>query len=295
MTVKDGNKRISNIVNGFFIGIANTTPISGATVALILGVYEELIDAAKEMNIRFLIPIVIGVVIGLLAGVKMVVPANENYPLHLSAFFVGLVIVSVYRPIGECKKRGPKELLSGVVGALVPIIITVSAFGMGGGGASSSLPLWYLFICGFFSLMAMAIPGVSGSVVLIILGAYIFIMEVVDRFLGIFLGSLRDLSAESIFGIFKTDEFSVLLIFGLGAIFGLLAAIFAVSSVIKEHRDTAMPFFVGMIGGSLLAVSMPLIESPEGVTIYVLLSFFAGIAFVSSLLIMERRLRGATD
>ena len=37
MTVKDGNKRISNIVNGFFIGIANTTPISGATVALILG------------------------------------------------------------------------------------------------------------------------------------------------------------------------------------------------------------------------------------------------------------------
>jgi len=85
------------------------------------------------------------------------------------------------------------------------------------------------------------------------------------------------------------------LIFGLGAIFGLLAAIFAVSSVIKEHRDTAMPFFVGMIGGSLLAVSMSLIESPEGITIYVLLSFFTGIAFVSSLLMMERRLRGATE
>ncbi|MDY6958265.1 MAG: hypothetical protein SVK08_03820, partial [Halobacteriota archaeon] len=67
-----------------------------------------------------------------------------------------------------------------------------------------------------------------------------------------------------------------------------------VSSVIKEHRDIAMPFFVGMILGSLLAVSMPLIESPEGITINVLLSFFAGIAFVSSLLVMERRLTGAT-
>ncbi|MDY6959826.1 MAG: DUF368 domain-containing protein, partial [Halobacteriota archaeon] len=224
MSVKDGKKRISRIVDGFFIGIANTTPISGATVALILGVYEELIDAAKEMNIRFLIPIVIGVVIGLLAGVEMVVPANDNYPLHLSAFFVGLVLVSVYRPIGECKKRGPKELLSGFIGVLVPVIITVSAFGISSGTSSSSLPLWYLFICGFFSLMAMAIPGVSGSVVLIILGAYIFILETVDRFLGIFLDSLRDLSAESIWKIFGTDEFSVLLIFGLGAIFGLLAA-----------------------------------------------------------------------
>ncbi|MDY6931440.1 MAG: DUF368 domain-containing protein [Halobacteriota archaeon] len=293
--MKDKEKRISRVVDGFFIGIANTTPISGATVALILGVYEELIDAAKEMNIRFLIPIVIGVVIGLLAGVEMVVPANDNYPLHLSAFFVGLVLVSIYRPIGECKKRGPKELLSGVIGVLVPVIITLSAFGMSNGELSGSLPFWYLFVCGFFSLMAMAIPGVSGSVVLIILGAYIFIMETVDRFLEMFLGSLRDLSTESILGIFRTDEFSALLIFGFGAIFGLVAAIFAVSSVIKEHRDISMPFFVGMIGGSLLAVSMPLIESPEGITIYVLLSFFAGIIFVSSLLVMERRLTELTN
>lgn len=281
---------ISNIVNGFFIGIANTTPISGATVALILGIYEDLITAAKELNIRFLIPIVIGVVIGLLAGVEMIVPANENYPLHLSAFFLGLVLVSVYRPIKECKERGLKQILSGIVGVLIPVLITVSALFVGGATQSISLPLWYLFICGFFSLMAMAIPGVSGSVVLIILGAYIFILETVDRFLDIFLSSLENFGFESILEILETEEFFVLLIFGLGAIFGLLAAIFAVSSVIREHRYTVMPFFVGMIFGSLLAVSMPLIEAPGEITSSVVLSLFAGIAFVSSLLLIENRL-----
>lgn len=292
-SVQKYKSRIFDIISGFFIGISDTIPgVSGATIALIIGIYEDLIKSVRELNIRYLIPIIIGVVIGWLAGVEAVVPAYENYPLHVSAFFFGLILASVYRPLKECKKRGLKEILTGIMGFFITVLITFFAVGIEGETLATSLPLWYIFICGFFALMAMAVPGVSGSMVLLILGAYLAIMGTVRGFAHAFFDALGEFSLGSIFGLFETEEFFILLIFGVGALFGLFFAIFAVSSVIKEHRDTVLPFFVGMIIGSLSAVSKPLFESPDQITISVLASLILGFVIVTSILYAEGRFRG---
>lgn len=283
---------ILKVLSGFCIGIADTIPgVSGATIALIIGIYEDLITSIKKLNIKFLIPILIGVVIGWLFGVEMVVPASEKYPLHVAALFCGLILASVPRPIKECKERGLKQILSGALGFSITVIITVYAAGVGEITLADNLSPWYVFICGFFALAAMAMPGISGSMVLLIMGAYFAIMGAVRTFAHGFFGSLADLSLESIFGLFETEEFFILLIFGLGAILGLLTSIFAISSVIKEHRDTVLPFFVGMIFGSLSAVSRPLYEAPDKITISVLTSLLVGFTFVYSIFLAERKLR----
>ncbi len=283
---------ILNVLSGFCIGIADTIPgVSGATIALIIGIYEDLITSIKKLNIKFLIPIVIGVVIGWLFGVEMVVPASEKYPLHVAALFCGLILASVHRPIKECKERGLKQILIGALGFSITVIITVYATSIEEITLAANLSPWYVFICGFFALAAMAMPGISGSMVLLIMGTYFAIMGTVRTFARIFFGSLADFSLGSILGILETEEFFILLIFGLGAILGLLSSIFAVSSVIKEHRHTVLPFFVGMIFGSLSAVSRPLYEAPDKITISVLASLFVGFTFVYSIFLAERKLR----
>lgn len=285
--------RISDVISGFFIGIADTIPgVSGATIALIIGIYEDLLTSVKELKIKLLIPILIGVLIGWLSGVEIVVPAYENYPLHVSAFFFGLILASVYRPIKEIEKKGLQQIVIGVIGFLITFLITVYASGMEDVSNAAALPFWYLFICGFFALAAMAVPGVSGSMVLLILGAYLIIMGTVRTFAHLFFDSLTDFSLESIFGLLRTDEFFVLLIFGFGAISGLLIAILVISSIIKEHRHTVLPFFTGMIFGSLSAVSEPLVKAPNEITISVFASLFIGFVFVFSMFFIERKLRG---
>lgn len=252
------------------MGIVDVIPgVSGATIALIIGIYERIIDAIKDLNIKYLIPIFIGILCGWLAGVHVILYFYDLYPSHMFAFFFGLILALIPRPLRECKERGMKEVFMGILGFLISFFI------VGICATQAELEPWYILICGFLAITAMMIPGMSGSMVLLILGAYIPIMGAVKGFFHLFI--------EFDPTIFTSEEFMIVLIFGIGALIGLFVMVNVFSSLIKRYRYSVMPFFVGLILGSLRAVI------PGEISPSVIVSFLVGVSFVLSLSLIESR------
>jgi len=230
-------------IKGFFMGAANVVPgVSGGTMALILGIYEELIQAIGSFNAhflrlfvtlkikeaisslawRFLLPVVIGVLAATLSLAELLSWLLFTYPIMVWSFFFGLVLSSVFS-VGRFVKTWR--------------ISTFIAIGLGGVGAYyffGMIPVatpdasWFLFLCGFLAICAMILPGISGAYILVLLGKYHFTLEALNN---------RDI------GTLFT------LIFG--AVVGLLSFVRILSWLLKRYHDLTMAVLIGLMLGSL--------------------------------------------
>ena len=98
-------------LKGILIGTGNVFPgVSGGTVALILGIYTELVMAIKSINLRFLIPLGAGAGLSIIIGSRLIPPLIENFTPQTSSFFFGLIIASVKVPLGTSSERGYMNL-----------------------------------------------------------------------------------------------------------------------------------------------------------------------------------------
>jgi len=180
---KNGIKEFfSDIIRGIAIGVAFIIPgFSGGSIAAILGIYEKLICAIADIfkdfkrSIKTLLPIAIGMAVGVISLLFPLSWALEAFPIPTVSLFVGLAIGGM--PSITDKVKGEKISYKNLIASIIPAIIVLSISFMPIGADKNLLDLSFggyvlLFLIGILGSAALVIPGISGSMLLLILGYY---------------------------------------------------------------------------------------------------------------------------
>ncbi|PCJ83428.1 MAG: DUF368 domain-containing protein [Flavobacteriales bacterium] len=231
-------------LKGVGMGAANVIPgVSGGTIALITGIFEKLINSLKSCNIGalkllfsgkfkefsnhinldFLVAVFVGIGVSVISLAKILEYLFENYPVLLWAFFFGLILASVYFVGKTVTKWSAGSIFMLLLGTVIAIGISLL------NPTTENSGTIYIFICGIVAISSMILPGLSGSFMLILMGNYMLV-----------LGSITKL------------DFSILLPFCAGCVFGLLAFSHLLAWVFKKFRDLTISVLTGFILGSLM-------------------------------------------
>ncbi len=244
------------------MGMANIIPgVSGGTMALVTGIYDRLIHSIntipldapmtlikrdfqqfrkklQEIDYHFLIPLIIGILIGSLLLARAIEFILESHPAATYSFFFGLILAGlgvIYKYIEEIDVR---NVFGGVVGFLFAFLIV----GLPTLQTDPSLPL--VFIIGIFVIISMILPGISGAFILIFLKQYDYMLH-----------ALNDL------------DIPVILTFLAGGVIGLFGFSRLLEFLLKKHKSIMMSFLFGLMVGGLrapgsevMAIDPPLYE-----------------------------------
>ncbi|MEZ4806229.1 MAG: DUF368 domain-containing protein [Flavobacteriales bacterium] len=238
--------RIRLFLKGMAMGAADVVPgVSGGTIAFISGIYEELLFSIKsigpetlvtlrksgvkaawqQVNGGFLLTLVAGILTSVILLVRPITWALEHQPVLIWSFFFGLVAASVWL----CGKLLRKWSIGPVVGLLVGTAIAV-AIGLLNAGSGSG-GLLFIFFAGTLAICAMILPGISGSFILLLLGAYLPVMTAI-----------------------KAMDIPVIGVFVVGCLFGLMAFSRILSWMFTAHHDLTVASLTGFLLGSLTII-----------------------------------------
>ena len=243
------------VIKGFFMGIAYViSGVSGVTIAIILGIYEKFISAISNFfknikeNFRFLIPVVIGMVLAILILSSVIEYSYDNFPIPTMLFFVGLVLGGIpmllKNVIGrkECKMFSSYIILIFTFSLVILMACSDLIFGTVKEVNLLELNIGgyiLLFIVGVIAAATMVIPGISGSLVLMLLGYYYPIIERINDFV-----RFNNL----------TKNILILGVFGIGVLVGIVL-ISKLLEILFEKYNTKTYFGVlGFIFASILAI-----------------------------------------
>lgn len=236
-------ERIKLFLKGMAMGAADTIPgVSGGTIAFISGIYEELIDslraigpgligvlrregiaaAWRTMNGGFLLTLVAGIFTSVLLLVRPITWALQHKPVLLWSFFFGLIAASVWL----CGKMVRRWGVGPVIGLLIGTAIAV-AIGMAHAGQGQE-SLWFFFLAGSIAICAMILPGISGSFILLLLGAYAPVMAAIKGF-----------------------DLRIIVVFGAGCVAGLMVFSRFLGWMFNKHHDLTVATLTGFLLGSL--------------------------------------------
>ena len=235
------------------MGCSDLMPgVSGGTVALILGIYKKLIHSInaisiknfktltidlfwKKINGNFLLSLFSGI-LSAVFGLSFIIDFLINtYPISLWSFFLGVLVTSIYilkRLVNDWSYLNIVLLILGLVISFFLTQITPK---------SNEIGLIYLFFCGFVGIIAMILPGISGAYILIILGAYQTILNLIK----IAIKSLISFDLNILI-----PACTRLFIFGLGILIGLRVFSSILKWLLDNENDKTMSVLIGlMIGG----------------------------------------------
>ncbi|NLJ72169.1 MAG: DUF368 domain-containing protein [Syntrophomonadaceae bacterium] len=219
-------------LKGIPIGISNVLPgISGGTIAVVLRIYDTLINGIKTINLKVIIPIGLGAFLGLLATASLVDYLLDNYTSFMMAFIFGLIISSAKVTVLDIKKINLVIIGCLIAGLALALLIAYQPTGLA--DAQTIVSTKRIIFGGVFASISMLLPGISGATVLILLGIYEFIIEA--------LLSLNIL---------------IISIFAVSAICGMLAFSWLLAYLLQNYRSELMSLLTGLIIGSAL-VAMP--------------------------------------
>lgn len=246
-------KFLVELIKGMFVGIANVIPgVSGGTMAVSFGIYDKIISSVTNLfkdfkkSVKTLFPIAVGIVIGVIAFTFIIPYFLETQPFCTSAAFTGLIAGGIPMIIKSLKESGQrdthKSIPANVVAFIVFFAISLIMPFMNGDAESGILlsadpiTMVKVFFLGIIAAATMVIPGVSGSLVLMVLGYYFGIITAVKNFI---------LGLKSLDWGVMLDNGLVLAPFAIGCILG----IFFISKIIEwlfAHYPTAT--FSGILG-----------------------------------------------
>jgi len=229
------------------MGSADVIPgVSGGTIALITGIYEDLIAALKSFNtsmvkkvldfdlkgalacvhIRFLLSLFGGISIAIISLARLMNFLLNHYPVFTWSLFFGLIAASILvvsRQVGTWNLRTGIGLVVGtVVAALIANLIPVA----------TPEALWFIFLCGIIAICAMILPGISGAFILLILGKYEFITATLKN-------------------PFLLQNLAIIIAFCLGCLIGLLSFSRLLNYLLTNFRRPTMAFLTGLMVGSM--------------------------------------------
>lgn len=239
------------------MGIADVIPgVSGGTIALIAGIYEELINTVDKINFqallllkkegfssfwervngRFLFPLILGIGASIVLFSGLIHFLLKEYPIPVWAFFFGLICFSILLLLKQNQPKSIPSILSLITGFIVAYSITQIT------PSGGEISLLYLFFCSMIAIIAMILPGISGSFIYILLGAYEVVLHT---------------SKNSILALvnFDWDNFiliySRLVVIGLGIVLGLKAFSKILKWLFSKHKQTTLMVLVGFMIGAL--------------------------------------------
>lgn len=227
------------VIKGFFVGIANIIPgVSGGTLAITLGIYEELIEAISHFfkkiksNIKFLIPIGIGAFTAIVIGSRIIEISLEKYTLPTLLFFTGLILGGMPMLFGKIKKN-IKPSYALIFLATFALVIGVMFLKTGNDVVLVDLNAWgyfKLFLVGMIAAATMIIPGISGSFMLMVMGYYEPIINAINEFT-----SFNNL----------WNNFWILMPFGIGVLLGVIVIAKIIEFLFQKFE---VPTYFGIIG-----------------------------------------------
>lgn len=279
-----------NLVRGGLIGVAEVIPgVSGGTVALVVGIYERVVTSASaivsgllhlirlqfslaakdfaRVDWRFLLVLLVGMFSAVIGGAALLEPLLENEPELTRALFAGLIVASLLVPFKLAGRWEFWHFGLALIAALAAFSLTNLP------RAQEAEPLWWQIIgAAAFAVCALALPGVSGSFLLLAMGFYApTISAVNDR------------------------DFGYLGLFLLGAIIGLGAFSKVLEFVLARYKTITMVVMTGLMVGSLRALwpwqeANGAVAAPDTSVVTALIVFVIGLVIVFGLIFAEARL-----
>ncbi|CDF78480.1 conserved hypothetical membrane protein (DUF368) [Formosa agariphila KMM 3901] len=230
-------------LKGMAMGAADAVPgVSGGTIAFISGIYEELISTIsginlslfktlknegfasfwKQLNGSFLVALLTGIIVSFVSFMRVAKYLLEHHPVLIWSFFFGLIIASIFFVGKQINKWNIATIISLILGAALAFYITTLP------SLNSNNSPWFLFFAGAIAICAMILPGISGSFILVILGAY-----------------------KTLSDAFHDFDFKKIALFAVGALVGLLSFSHLLKWLFKNFHNTTLAVLTGFIFGSL--------------------------------------------
>lgn len=231
------------VLRGCAMGAADVVPgVSGGTIAFITGIYEELIDTIKSIDLQavkllfrlqwkafwakingnFLLSVLLGIAISIFSLAKGMTWLLENHPIQIWSFFFGLIIASSVLVAKEVKQWHFSTFVALLAGVLAAYFITVTTPG------ETPDSGWFILLSGAIAICAMILPGISGAFILLLMGKYSYILGAIGRL-----------------------DWGVLLLFAMGAIAGIISFSHLLSWLLKNYHRITVSLLTGFMVGSL--------------------------------------------
>ena len=198
-----------NIIKGIFIGAGAIVPgLSSGVLCVIFGIYEKLLDAVLnffkdiKQNIKFLFPIALGVGIGVLLFSNGLNYALYAFPIQTKSIFIGLIlgtIPSLIKEVNEKEPFRPQNVVYLLIALAIGIVTVILENQMTIISNVEEINSFYLILCGVIMSLGIIVPGVSSTIILMLLGVYsIYLQSVANLYLpvlipmgiGLVLGSI---------------------------------------------------------------------------------------------------------
>ncbi len=241
--MKSTKKYALTYFKGMAMGAADIVPgVSGGSIALIAGIYQELLDSInsfsidnlklltrfeikaffKAVNGAFLLSLLLGILTSIFALSSVITYLMNNHPIPLWSFFTGLILVSAFLILKEIKRWHLGVILAVLVGAAIAWWVTNLP------PTTTPNAIWFTFVSGSIAICAMILPGISGSFILLILGQYEPILEAV-----------------------KDRNILKLAVFAAGCAVGILTFSRVVSWLLRKYHSVTIGLLSGFMLGSI--------------------------------------------
>lgn len=282
---------VKNVFSGAVVGVANVIPgVSGGTMAVVLNVFDQMMETLGlkkfKKNLGFLITFGLGAVLGIALFSSAIKWLLENYPVATNFTFIGLIVGSIPMIFRRAVRGEKKVTVGSAIAFLVGlgIMLTLAMVSKNTFSASAetvptlSLAL-RLFFVGALSSVAMILPGISGSLIMLIFGTY---YTVIGSIGGAISGLLAWLSGSGSFAALMPPVL-ILLPAGIGILLGLIFGSRLLDFAIKRYPQAAYSAILGLILGSFAAlIPQSFLFNAEGIAAIVLLIAAAAAAYLFS-------------
>lgn len=273
-------------INGFCMALADSVPgVSGGTVAFIMGFYDRFISSIdnlvfgkmeeKKKALGYLIKLGVGWMAGMILAVIVLSALFENHIFAVSSLFVGFIAGAIPLIVKE-EKDSMREFKKGILFCLIGIILVAGITWVNGKTGSVSMDLGLfsivtaikLFFIGMVAISAMFLPGISGSTLLLIFGAYIPVITAIKGVLSLNLSYVPNL-----------------LFFGSGVLVGAATVVKVIRICLEKFRPQTIYMILGMMIGSFYAIVMgpttlDIPKEPLGMNNFQLIACIVGVGLV---------------
>lgn len=236
-------KYVLTYFKGMAMGAADIVPgVSGGSIALIAGIYQELLDSINSFSLEnlklltkgelkkfyravngsFLLSLLLGILTSIFVLSRLISYLMSDHPIPLWSFFTGLILVSAFIILKEIKRWHLGVVLAVLIGTSVAWWVTNLP------PTTTPDALWFTFLSGSIAICAMILPGISGSFILLILGQYEGILQAVTE-----------------------RNFLKLFVFAVGCVVGILSFSRVVSWLLKKYHSATIGLLSGFMLGSV--------------------------------------------
>ena len=282
-------------MNGFCMALADSVPgVSGGTVAFIMGFYDRFIGSIhdlafgkikeKKAALVYLAKLGVGWIIGMVMAVIILSALFESHIYTVSSLFIGFITGAIPLIVKE-EKESMKEVSKGILFCLIGIMLVVGitwANGSGGGalmdlGEFSIGAAIKLFFIGMIAISAMFLPGISGSTLLLIFGAYIPVITAIKGILSLDFSYIPSM-----------------MFFGCGVLTGTVTVVKAIKVCLENYRTQTVYMILGMMIGSFYAIIMgpTTLEVPQAalnLRSFQIISAVVGVSLVLGMQMIKER------